>query len=60
MPSAPEGQSGFLYLGVWIFVSHYSGNLEKHHHSWGGLTRVNLEFKLLYLTWGENWKSSFL
>lgn len=39
MPSAPEGQSGFLYLGVWIFVSHYSGNLEKHHHSWGGVNQ---------------------
>lgn len=48
-------KSGVLYLGVWILASLYSGNLEKHYHS-GVLTRVYLEFKLLYLNWGENWK----
>lgn len=55
MPSGPGGLSGVLYLVVWVLVSQYSRNLEKHH-----LTRVSLEFKLLDLTWGETWKSSFL
>lgn len=54
-----DGRSGVLYLRLWILVSSYSGNLEKHCYS-GVFTRVRLKFKLLYLNWRETWKSYFL
>lgn len=42
-----DGRSAVLYLRLWILVSSYSGNLEKHCYS-GVFTRVRLKFKLLY------------